>query len=125
MDIMSVLVSAAAIVGNAAVTEGAKVAVREAWDGALGAIKGKLGSGHAVPALIERLPSAVANPVETTELRDSLASLRVDWSDPTLVAAVERLALALRNEQPATNTVNATNFKGANVVHGDIHFNER
>lgn len=118
MDILTVLIEAAAVVGNAAANESAKRAVASAWDTAVGAVKRCFGSDHPAPRMIETLPDVVDKPLQIAEIRSQCGALHLQW-DEQVTAAVERLAEALKAQAHlgASYNVSAHTISGVGLVH--------
>lgn len=118
MDILTVLIDAAAVVGNAAANESAKRTVAAALDAAVGAIKRRFGANHPAPILIERLPEVVDKPLQIAEIRSEFAAMRLQW-DEEVTAAVERLAEALQAQPQygVSYNVSAQTISGVGLVH--------
>ena len=118
MDIITVLIDAAAVVGNAAANESAKRTITKLWDATIGALKRHPSTDPRALSQIERLPEVIGSPSQIRQIQDELAAMRLQW-DTQITEAVEQLAEALKAQPHAgvSYNVSAQTISGVGMVH--------
>jgi hypothetical protein len=117
VDWLPVFIQAAATFGNAALSEGAKRSVGEAWEAVKRAVVRKFGVTHEAPQLLDQL-KALPPGVTAEQIGTKLATLSLD-SDPDIAHALEALSATLKAGS-ASNTATADKVYGAQVNYGNI-----
>jgi hypothetical protein len=118
MDWLPIFIQAAATFGNAALSEGAKRTIGEAWDAVKKVVVRKFGATHEAPQLLDQLKTAPTG-AAAEQIGAKLAAFSLD-ADPDIVRALEALSAALKTGAASTTIAIADKVYGAQVNHGNI-----
>jgi hypothetical protein len=118
MDWLPILLGAATTFGNAALNEGAKRTIGDAWDAVRNAVVRKFGAAHDAPRLLDQLKTPPAG-MTADQVGARLMALPLG-SDPDITRALEALSAAVKANGAAATNVTAKTVYGAQVNHGQI-----